>query len=69
MPEITHFGSLDTHDKGIKQGEIHLKNGTVLSGIDEVCVRPEYLGGKYLNGSKVILATGYIHSNIFLPNL
>ncbi|KAJ7839026.1 FAD/NAD-P-binding domain-containing protein [Mycena olivaceomarginata] len=44
VPEITHFGSLDTHDKGIKQGEIHLKNGTV------------------------ILATGYIHSNIFLPN-
>ncbi|KAJ7196064.1 FAD/NAD-P-binding domain-containing protein [Mycena pura] len=51
VPEIAHFGPLDAHDKGIKHGEIHLKNGTVLRGIDEV-----------------ILATGYIHSNIFLPN-
>ncbi|KAJ7615052.1 FAD/NAD-P-binding domain-containing protein [Mycena polygramma] len=53
VPEIAHFGPLASgaHDKGIKDGEIHLKNGTILRGIDEV-----------------ILATGYIHSNIFLPN-
>ncbi|KAF7326377.1 Dimethylaniline monooxygenase [Mycena venus] len=51
VPEIDHFETLAAHDKGIKDGGIHLKNGTVLKGIDEI-----------------ILATGYIHSNIFLPN-
>ncbi|KAJ7871305.1 FAD/NAD-P-binding domain-containing protein, partial [Mycena leptocephala] len=51
VPEIAHFGQLAAHDRGIKDGEIHLVNGSVLRGIDEV-----------------ILATGYIHSNIFLPN-
>ncbi|KAJ6486762.1 FAD/NAD-P-binding domain-containing protein [Mycena sanguinolenta] len=51
VPEIDHFEPLAAHDKGIKDGAIHLINGSVLRGIDEV-----------------ILATGYIHSNIFLPN-
>ncbi|KAJ7136167.1 FAD/NAD-P-binding domain-containing protein [Mycena epipterygia] len=51
FPEIARFEPLAAHDKGIKGGSIHLVNGTVLQGIDEV-----------------ILATGYIHSNIFLPN-
>ncbi|KAJ7749266.1 FAD/NAD-P-binding domain-containing protein [Mycena maculata] len=51
VPEIAHFGALAENDKGIKEGEIHLINGTVLSGVDEV-----------------IVATGYIHSNTFLPN-
>ncbi|KAJ7039927.1 FAD/NAD-P-binding domain-containing protein [Mycena alexandri] len=53
LPEIAHFESLPSQarDEGIKHRNIHLKNGSVLHGIDEV-----------------ILATGYIHSNIFLPN-
>jgi hypothetical protein len=38
VPEIDHFGALAAHDKGIKDGEIHLLNGTVLRGIDEVCL-------------------------------
>ncbi|KAJ7802414.1 FAD/NAD-P-binding domain-containing protein [Mycena olivaceomarginata] len=38
VPEIDHFGALAAHDKGIKDGEIHLLNGTVLHGIDEVCL-------------------------------
>ncbi|KAJ7083236.1 hypothetical protein C8R44DRAFT_822580 [Mycena epipterygia] len=51
FPEIARFEPLGAHNKGIQDGSIHLVNGTVLTGIDEV-----------------ILATGYIHTNIFLPD-
>ncbi|KAJ7763106.1 FAD/NAD-P-binding domain-containing protein [Mycena maculata] len=36
IPEIARFEPLEAHDKGIKDGEVHLVNGTVLGGIDEV---------------------------------
>ncbi|KAJ7057784.1 FAD/NAD-P-binding domain-containing protein [Mycena amicta] len=52
VPEIDHFGALKEHDKGIKHGKIHLANGSVLTGIDEI-----------------ILATGYLRSKTFGPNL
>ncbi|KAJ7154806.1 FAD/NAD-P-binding domain-containing protein [Mycena filopes] len=51
ISEIAHFERISTQDQGINHGNIHLKNGTVLHGIDEV-----------------ILATGYVRSNNFLPN-
>jgi hypothetical protein len=69
VPEIAHFGQLAAHDRGIKDGEIHLVNGSVLRGIDEVRKWLKYRSKGDLNTAKVILATGYIHSNIFLQNL
>ncbi|KAJ6518410.1 FAD/NAD-P-binding domain-containing protein [Mycena vulgaris] len=36
VPEIERFEPLAEHDKGIKDGRIHLVNGTVLHGIDEI---------------------------------
>ncbi|KAF7289957.1 Dimethylaniline monooxygenase [Mycena indigotica] len=52
VPEIKSFEPLVDHKKGIKDGKIHLVNGSVLTGIDEI-----------------ILATGYIRSKTFGPNL
>jgi hypothetical protein len=36
VPEIASFEPLTTHNDGISSGKIHLINGSVLQGIDEV---------------------------------
>ncbi|KAJ7442530.1 FAD/NAD-P-binding domain-containing protein [Mycena galericulata] len=69
VPEIGHFEPLDEYDQGIQAGKIHLVNGTVLDGIDEVSTYPcDQRRMCDANCSKVILATGFLHSNTFFPN-
>lgn len=36
VPEIASFKPLKTHADGIRSGKIHLINGSILQGIDEV---------------------------------
>ncbi|KAJ7218309.1 FAD/NAD-P-binding domain-containing protein [Mycena rebaudengoi] len=47
VPEIDHFEPLDTHDNGIQHGKIHLKNGTVLHGIDEIILATGYIRSNF----------------------
>jgi hypothetical protein len=70
VPEVARFAPLDTSHRGIKHGVVHLVNGTELRGIDEVCVVSKLVVETISNMHiKVILATGFVHSNVFLPNL
>lgn len=65
MPEIARFGPLASLHQGINGGEIHLINGTVLSGIDEVRAIISWNEHTPSDLSrKIILATGYIRSNL-----
>ncbi|KAJ7505589.1 FAD/NAD-P-binding domain-containing protein [Mycena galericulata] len=45
VPEIAHFEQLDQFDQGIQAGKIHLVNGTVLHGIDEVILATGFQHG------------------------
>jgi len=42
IPEIVSFTSLPSDDEGIQHGKIVLKNGTVLTGIDEIILATGY---------------------------
>ncbi|KAJ7460322.1 FAD/NAD-P-binding domain-containing protein [Mycena latifolia] len=42
VPEIASFEPLKTHINGIRNGKIHLINGTVLQGIDEIIFATGY---------------------------
>jgi hypothetical protein len=68
VPEIKAFEALREYDNGIKNGKIHLFDGTVIEGIDEVGKR--YSFNCFTNHShrKIILATGYRRNTFNLPN-
>ncbi|KAJ7740212.1 FAD/NAD-P-binding domain-containing protein [Mycena maculata] len=42
VPEIAFFEPLEKHNEGIRNGKIHLINGTVLQGIDEIILATGY---------------------------
>ncbi|KAJ7882157.1 FAD/NAD-P-binding domain-containing protein [Mycena leptocephala] len=44
VPEIASFEPLTTHNDGIRSGKIHLINGSVLQGIDEIILATGYRG-------------------------
>ncbi|KAJ7166513.1 FAD/NAD-P-binding domain-containing protein [Mycena crocata] len=52
VPEIARFDPLVAHDKGIKDGVIHLINGTALRGVDEIILATGYVRSKtFLHGN------------------
>ncbi|KAJ7859898.1 FAD/NAD-P-binding domain-containing protein [Mycena leptocephala] len=44
VPEIASFEPLTTHNDGIRSGKIHLINGSVLQGIDEIILATGFRG-------------------------
>ncbi|KAF8204437.1 hypothetical protein K438DRAFT_1819857 [Mycena galopus ATCC 62051] len=44
VPEIAFFDPLKTHTNGIRDGKIHLINGSTLQGIDEIIIATGYQG-------------------------
>ncbi|KAJ6582299.1 hypothetical protein B0H19DRAFT_1252401 [Mycena capillaripes] len=44
VPEIASFDPLKTHTDGIRDGKIHLINGSTLEGIDEIILATGYQG-------------------------
>ncbi|KAJ7288593.1 FAD/NAD-P-binding domain-containing protein [Mycena rebaudengoi] len=44
VPEIASFNPLKTHTDGIRDGKIHLINGSTLQGIDEIILATGYQG-------------------------